>query len=224
MEYSLIGYRNHKVFQPLNIKVVARVAYLPFYSGVYKPVLHIGGNYRYGKVKDGEIRVRSKPEVSGGPYIVDSDIMPVDYTNSVGGEIYFRTGKFLLGSEYHIHMMYSPEKNNPVFKGGEAFIAYNFTGEVKPYYTTSGIFGFIKVKRPVFEGGYGAWEGIIRFSNLDLQDQLVTGGDFWRITPAVNWYLSNNVKLFLSYGYCVLNRYDKEGVTNIFQTRLMFSL
>ncbi len=213
-----------QAFSTFEYQGSGRIAYLPFYSGIYKTVLHIGGNYRYGKVKDGQLKVRSKPEVSGGPYFVDSGTMNVDYTNSVGGELYYRSGRFLFGSEFHAHMMHSPENDNPVFKGGEAFVAWTFTGEVKPYYTSSGIFGFIKVKRSVFDGGFGAWEGILRFSNLDLQDQLVTGGDFWRITPALNWFLSNNIKLFLSYGYCVLNRYEKEGTTNIFQARMMFSL
>jgi phosphate-selective porin OprO and OprP len=76
----------------------------------------------------------------------------------------------------------------------------------------------------VFDGGPGAWEGILRFTNLDLDDGTITGGSFWRVTPTVNWYLSNNVRLFMSYGYCILDRYEKEGASNIFQARLMFML
>ena len=211
-------------FSTYQYQFASRVGWLPVYTDTYKPVLHIGASYRYGKVKDGSIRVRSKPEVSGGPYYVDSDVFNSDHSNSFGGELYYRHGKFTFGSEYHIHKFSSSEKGNPEFGGGEAFVAYMFTGEVKPYYTFNGIFGFIKVKRPLFQGGWGALEGMLRITNMDIDDQLIEGGKYWRFTPMVNWFLNDHVRIFMNYGYTVLDRYNTEGKTHIFQTRVLFSI
>jgi phosphate-selective porin OprO/OprP len=211
-------------FSTYKYQVVSRVGWLPVYSEPYKPVLHIGGNYRYGKVKDGEIRVRSKPEVSGAPYWVDSDVFSSDYSNSFGGELYYRKGPFLFGSEYNVHKFHAPEKGNPLFGGGEAFVAYMFTGEVKPYYTFNGIFGFIKVKNPVFQGGWGAIEGILRISNMDIEDGTIEGGKYWRLTPMVNWFLNDHIRLFVNYGYAVLDRNEIKGTTHFFQARVLFSI
>jgi len=210
-------------FSTYQYQFVSRIGFLPVYSGMYKPVLHIGLNYRYGKVKNGTIRVRSKPEVSGAPYFVDSDVFSSDYSNSIGGELYYRNGKFLFGSEYHMHQFHSPEKGNPIFKGGEAFVSYMFTGEIKPYMSNGGIFGFTKVKKSLFRGGLGAIEGMLRISNMDINDAQIEGGSYWRITPMVNWFLSDNIRLYLNYGYVVLKRYNTEGATQIFQSRVLFS-
>ena len=211
-------------FSTFRYQVAVRAGWLPIYTDTYKPVLHIGGNYRYGKIKNGTFRMRSKPEVSGGPYYVDSDVFNTDHSNSFGGELYYRAGKFLFGSEYHLHQFDSPEEGDPVFGGGEAFVSYMFTGEVKPYYTFNGIFGFIKVKRPLFQGGWGAFEGMLRVSNMDVDDGNIEGGKYWRVTPMVNWFMNDHVRLFINYGYVVLDRFETEGATNIFQCRVLLSL
>jgi phosphate-selective porin OprO/OprP len=53
-----------------------------------------------------------------------------------------------------------------------------------------------------------------------MNDAGVLGGTFWRITPMVNWHLSDNVRLELAYGYGKLDRFETRGATQFFQTRL----
>lgn len=50
------------------------------------------------------------------------------------------------------------------------------------------------------------------------------GGTFWRITPMVNWHLSDNVRFELAYGYGVLDRFGVRCGLQVFQTRLKLSL
>jgi phosphate-selective porin len=69
-----------------------------------------------------------------------------------------------------------------------------------------GFFNQVSPARPVFQGGPGAWELVARFSYIDLDDHAVSGGTFWRLTPMVNWHLSDNVRLEMTYGYGSLNR------------------
>lgn len=209
-------------FSTFNWQVSLRAGWLPVYSD--KTVLHIAFNGRYGDVENEELQVRSRPEATPAPYFLDAGIISTDYTTHFGGEAYYRTGPLMLGSEIYFHNIHSPVSDNPVFPGGEVFVSYIFTGETRPYLPSSNIFGFIDTKKSVFKGGAGTWEGIVRLSSLDLNDGLVEGGSFWRITPQVNWYLSNHVRLEFVYGYGVLDRFELKGGTHFFQSRIQFML
>ena len=76
----------------------------------------------------------------------------------------------------------------------------------------------------MFEGGRGAWEVVLRYSYSDLDSKDITGGKFWRITPMVNWHMSDNMRLEFVYGYGMLDRFDRKGATHFFQTRLQLQL
>jgi phosphate-selective porin OprO/OprP len=200
----------------------SRIAWLPIYSGVYEPVLHVGVNYRWGQVKDDSLQVRSRPETNEAPYFINTNKFWVDHSNHLGGEIYFRTGPFLMGTEFNAHMMHSPQNGNPVFKGANIFALYTLTGEVRPYLTNTGIFGFLKVKKPVFEGGPGAWEFMLSYSEYDLDNGSIKGGKFWRVSPIVMWQLSDIYRLSFAWGYGVLNDNNSNGTTQFFQARFGF--
>ena len=76
----------------------------------------------------------------------------------------------------------------------------------------------------MFEGGPGAIEAVLRYSYADMDSGTIQGGKFWRITPMVNWYLSDNVRLEVVYGFSELDRYGLTGHTQYFQTRIQFQL
>lgn len=211
-------------FATYNWQFALRVGWLPIYSETNKTVLHLGVSYRYGEVDNGEIRVRSRPESITSPYFIDTEKFPAHHSNQVGGEIYFSSGPWMFGTEFYMHQFSSPQSKNPLFQGGDVAACYIITGESRPYSTVSGIYGFVPVNKSVFDGGPGAWEVVLRYSTLDLNGGTLNGGKFWRITPMVNWYLSENVRLELAYGYGVLNRYNLEGATQFFQSRIQFML
>jgi phosphate-selective porin OprO and OprP len=211
-------------FSTYNWQAIARIGWLPVYSEDRKTLLHIAFNGRYGMPEDGIIRVRSRPEASPAPYFVDTDTFPSDYSIHLGGEAYFSTGRWMFGMEYSVHKFNSPVKKNPLFHGGEVVASCIITGERRPYSTATGIYGLVPVNRPVFRGGPGAWETVLRFSNIDLDSGTLSGGKFWRITPMINWYLSENVRFELAYGYGVLDRFNKTGATHFFQSRIQLML
>jgi phosphate-selective porin OprO/OprP len=98
------------------------------------------------------------------------------------------------------------------------------TGETRSYNTRGGFFNAVSPARTVFEGGWGAWEAVARLSYIDLEGGNVHGGKFWRFTPMVNWYLSDNLRLEFAYGYGELDRFDARGATRFFQTRLQMQI
>jgi phosphate-selective porin len=95
----------------------------------------------------------------------------------------------------------------------------------KPVYNTrGGFFNQVSPLRPVFQGGPGAWEIVTRFSYIDLDSAALHGGKFSRFTPMVNWHMSDNVRVELTYGYGSLDGFALVGKTQFFQTRLQLQL
>lgn len=211
-------------FSTYDWQTAARIGWLPILLPEEKKQLHLGISYRYGKVDEGEIRVRSRPESNPAPFFIDTDNFKTDHSNHFGTEIYYTNGPLMVGSEYHWHKFSSPEKGNPLFHGGEIAVSYIFTGASRPYSTVSGVYSFVPVKNPVLKGGWGELEGLLRVSSLDLNGGRITGGNFWRITPMVNWYMSKSMRLEFAYGYGVLDRFQLKGATQFYQVRLQFAI
>jgi phosphate-selective porin OprO/OprP len=142
----------------------------------------------------------------------------------IGPEIYYRRGSLLAGTEYFFTKFNAPESGDPFFHGGDVSVSWLPTGEVRSYNTAGGYFNGISPKRPIYEGGPGAWELVARFSYIDLDGGTLRGGKFWRFTPMVNWHLSDHIRLEMVYGVGTLNRFNLDGQTQFFQTRLQFQL
>jgi phosphate-selective porin OprO/OprP len=66
------------------------------------------------------------------------------------------------------------------------------------------------------KGGLGAWEVGVRYSQVDLNDSIVSGGELDDITIGLNWHLNPNVRVMLNYVRADL---DDVGDADIFQTR-----
>lgn len=209
-------------FSTYDWQAVMRAAWLPIYSKESNQVLHVGASLRVGKVDEGSIRVRSRPEANPAPYFIDTGVFSSDRSTHVGVEAYFTDGPWMVGTEYYWHRFQSPMSGNPEFQGGEIVASYLISGQSRPYNTTSGIYAFVPVPKPFFKGGWGTWEALLRITRLDLDDGLLRGGKLWRITPMLNWYLSDNLRLEMAYGYAVTDRFGLSGVTQFYQARVQF--
>ena len=141
----------------------------------------------------------------------------------MGYEAFYRSGPILFGTEYHWQIVDAPASGNPIFHGGDAAVAWNITGETRPYNAAGGFFEAVSPNKTVFEGGPGAWEAVLRMSYIDLDAGTLLGGRFWRVTPMVNWYLDNWLRLEVVYGYGVLDRFGTTGATQFLQTRLQLA-
>jgi phosphate-selective porin OprO/OprP len=209
-----------QTFSTYDHQTAARIAWVPLMSSAEDEVLHLGLNLRYGKVNEGKLQPRSRPEAFPAPYFVDTGQFPAKSTRLAGVEAYYRPGPLLAGSEYYVLEANSPETGNPVFHGGDAFVSWVPTGETRVYNTRGGYFDQISPAQTVFEGGPGAWEFVARFSYIDLDSGPLRGGKFWRFTPMMNWHVSDNIRLEFAYGNGSLDRFDSVGRTQFFQTRV----
>lgn len=219
------NFSDKESFNKSDNQVVARAVWLPLLKSDPKNLLHLAVAWRHAEADDGQLQFRSKPEAfAAQSYAIDTGVFDAQGNDIIGIEAYYRPGSLMFGMEYLLNQVSSREENDPFFHGGEVFVAYLLTGEVKPYNTTTAVFDRTSPARTVFEGGPGAWELVLRYSYTDLDSKAITGGKFWRITPMVNWHLSDNVRLNFVYGYGVLDRFSRQGATHFFQTRLQLQL
>ena len=211
-------------FSSYHHQYVARVAWVPMQSADGGKLLHLGVNARYGDPKDGELRLRSRPEAFPAPYFVDTGFFPAKSTTTMSAEAYYRPGPLILGTEYVVQKDHAPTVGNPTLHGGDVAVSWLATGETRVYNTRGGFFNQVSPKRTVFDGGPGAWELVFRASYIDLDSQSLAGGRFWRVTPMVNWHLSDQLRLEFAYGVGSLNRFGLIGHTQFFQARLQVQL
>jgi phosphate-selective porin OprO and OprP len=207
-------------FSTYSSQAVARLIWLPIHSEENGTLLHVGPNLRWGKPLDNKLQLRSRPESYGASYFVDTGKFDAESTRIVGPEAYYRKRSLMVGGEYWWTLVSSKSQGDPVFHGGDVVATYLLTGETRAYNTVGGYFRDISPKRTVFNGGKGAWELVLRYSYIDLDSKNLRGGKFRRITPMVNWYLSDNIRLEMAYGYGHLDRFNLSGNTQFFQSRV----
>lgn len=209
-------------FSTYHNQTVLRFVWLPVRSELKHEVLHLGVNLRNGSPKQGQIQFRSRPEAFPAPFFVDSGKFAATNTKMAGYEAYYRKGPLILGSEYWWVGTTAPSKGSPTIHGGDFVATWMVTGETRAYNTVQGAFKDVVPKRPLFSGGYGAVELVARYSDIDLDSELIHGGKFKRFTPMVNWYLTDYLRLEAAYGVGRLDRFNLKGTTQFFQTRLQF--
>jgi phosphate-selective porin OprO/OprP len=211
-------------FSSYESQVSGRFVWAPLLSKDGGNLLHFGISQRWGKANNGKLQLRARPGAWPAPYAIDTGSFAADGSKMTGIEAYFRPHSFTFGTEMFFQRVDAPDSGNPFFHGGEVFGTWLITGEVRTYNTRGGYFNQISPKRPVFSGGPGAWEVVAHFSNADFNGGSLTGGKYWRFTPMVNWYLSDNVRLEMIYGYGSLDRFGIVGKTHFLQTRIQFQL
>jgi phosphate-selective porin OprO/OprP len=224
-----LGYYNDVVsegqgFSTFKWQGVARVGWLPYYDKARDRVLHIAANFRFGDPLNGTMTLKSRPESNPSPFLINTGAFAADHSTSTGGEIYYSTGRLLLGSEFMTHKFTADGFDSHSFSGGDLVATYMLTKTKRPYNTTASIFGFVKVNSSVFKGGWGEWEAVLRYSTLDLDDKSIKGGKFWRITPMINWYMTRNLRSEFVYGYGIWDRYNLKGAVQFFQYRIQLTV
>jgi phosphate-selective porin OprO/OprP len=208
-------------FSSYDHQFVARVGWLPVLQNE-ATLLHVALAGRYGLVNDRTLRLRSRPELNIAPYFVETESFAAHDTRMVQGEVYYRPGPWLFGTEYFVQRVNALDVPDPLFHGGDAVASWLITGETRRYNTAGGYFLSVSPKRTVLQGGAGAWEVLLRLSYIDLEDGAIQGGRFWRLTPMVNWYLTDQLRLEFGYGVGQLDRFGLTGTTRFFQGRLQF--
>jgi phosphate-selective porin OprO/OprP len=213
-----------QTFSTYNHQFVARVGWDPMEADTVGTLLHLAANYRIGSVHGDSLLLRSRPEAFTAPYFITTGRFPASSAWEAGPEAYFRTGPLLVGTEYYWLKARSPETRNPWFYGGQFVLTWVTTGETRAYNPVGSYFISVRPEKTVIQGGPGAWETVLSVTYSNLTNSTVQGGIFWRFTPMINWYLTDNLRLEFAYGYGSLQQPGLLGRTMFFQSRIQFEL
>ena len=224
-----IGYFNDltskgQSFSTFEWQYVARVGWMPVNKPASNTAMHFAVNFRYAKPLDDAFTIKSRPESNPTPQLINTGKFAAERSNSLGYEIYYSRNRFMIGSEAMMHNFSVDKGEDHSFYGGDVIVSYLFGNGSRPYNTTGSVFGFVKVNKSIFKGGMGVIEAVVRASTFNLNDGSIKGGQMWRLTPMVNWYLSKVLRWELVYGYGVLDRFGLKGHVNFFETRFQVTL
>ena len=203
---------------------VARVGWMPFNKPDEQKTMHVAANLRYGKPLDGKFSIKSRPESNPTPQIIYTGSFNANNSTHIGGEAFYTNKRFTIGSEVMVHNFYSNTADDHSFFGGDVVLSYFLTKTSRPYKTTGSVYGFVPVEKSIFKGGLGAIEAVLHVSTFNLNDGSIRGGQFTRITPMINWYLSKVLRWELVYGYGILDRYNMKGHVNFYETRIQITM
>jgi len=138
-------------------------------------------------------------------------------------------GQLTLAAEYVLASVDAPSgaTAEPTFDGYYVMASWFLTGEHRPYNKASGVFDGIKPMHSAFgkERGWGAWEVLARYSELDLTDDGVDEGELNDITLGLNWYVNPNTRVMLNYILADLDPTEplSDGTTSILGFRVQFA-
>ncbi|MFO7861241.1 MAG: porin [Desulfosalsimonas sp.] len=209
-----------------DINVTARVTGAPVYADDGRKAVHLGLSYtrQFRDEDETTLRYRQRPEAHiTGVRLANTGSFGLDDADIMSLEAAMVMGPFSVQAEYMQSFVGSDAANDPSFSGYYVYGSYFLTGESRNYKPGSGSFGRVKPNRnfSFHKPGAGAWEVGVRYSNLDLNDEAIEGGELSNLTLGVNWHLNPNVRMMLNYVYADLE--DRENVeddnANIVQAR-----
>ncbi len=192
----------------------ARLSGLPYLSEDASQLLHLGVGYSYRD--DDTATYKLSSDHSLAPSWKHS-ISDVDNTGVLGLEAALKLGSFSVQSEWVQADVDAPEGGD--LDGYYVQAGYVLTGESRSYDQKLGAFKGVSPSSKFLEdGGIGAWEAVLRWSNLDFSD-LAPNQEIDTWTIGVNWYLNKNIRAMLNYSHAELD----DDKVDVIATRLQFA-
>jgi len=186
-----------------NFDLTGRITVAPIHEKT--TVVHLGGAIAY-RLPDSKraVRVRERPEshVTHFRLVDTGTITNVDNVVSYGLEGAVVYGPFSVQGEYirsDVNFQNAGPTPEPTFDGWYVYGSWFLTGESRPYSVKKGTFGRVHPDHNFGANGWGAWEVAVRYSRLNLQDQLVLGGKENDLTVGLNWYPHKHVRFMFNY-------------------------
>jgi len=208
-------------------QIVGRVTWLPFISEDESNLLHLGFGLRHTDANEG-LRYSTQPEFNKAPLYVDAsnDGAPfaADSAMLYQLEASWRKGPYWLAAEYVSNDVDASALGDPHFTGYHVTASWILSGEMRGYNRRAGILGPVPVAKTVNQGGWGAWEVGVRWSDIDLTDGLIDGGEMDILSFGLSWWLTPVFNFNMNYRVITLDRFGVEGDSSGFNARVLLLL
>jgi len=203
--------------------LVGRVTWAPKFFQSESNLFHVGLSLRHSDINQ-DLSVRRQPEFNKAPRYVDTEEFLANDQMTYNLEAYWRNGPYMLGFEYVGTDVDAPLSDDPFLSGYYLTGTWALTGEMRGYRKRSGTFNPLPVARPVTQGGWGAVELAFRYSNTDLTDGTLDGGemDIWSL--GVNWWFTRSASLGVNYRDISLDRSAIQGDSSGLNARIVLML
>lgn len=200
--------------------VDGRLTYLLWEECEGRHLLHLGGSFSHRDPLNDAMRIRSRGSLRNGPGAInpvfaDTGAFLADSQDMAGAELSWIAGPLQVQSEYIASSVIDSRNTAGTVNYGTYFssgyyvmASYFLTGEHREYEKKRGAFGRVVPYRnsklfpaDCSERGWGAWQVLVRYSALDLNDNGLNGGQISDWTVGINWFLNPNMKVQANYVY-----------------------
>ncbi|MBL1321438.1 MAG: porin [Methylophaga sp.] len=175
--------------------IAGRVTYTPIKSDDL--LVHLGISTVQQNIDSNQIiRFNTRPE----SHYTDSKLLStgalgdIDSKSLYGLEAAIVNGPWSVQGEYMTAKLDRNNNTDADFNGWYVQGSWFATGEKRRYSSKSGAFTSVKPKSK-----YGAIELALRYSELDLENAGVTGGEENNTTIGVNWYVTRYIRVMANY-------------------------
>lgn len=187
--------------------LTGRLTWAPFFGKTEALHFGIAGSHRIPDSSSDSFSFSSRAENQMSSSSADlsvntGTITSVDDVNLLGLEAAGVYGPFSLQGEY---VVADVNRNaglfGPTFEGYYVEASYFLTGESRNYVAKQGKFDRVAPKwqfSPA-ENQWGAWQVATRYSDLDLNDGSIHGGQMKNLTFGLRWIPQSNVSLTANY-------------------------
>jgi phosphate-selective porin OprO/OprP len=198
--------RKERIDARQGTRVSGRLTWLPFYdeasNGRY--LIHTGAGVLYTDDFDDLVRVRARPQIHEGPFLIDSGTLAANTFTT--GNLEFATvwGPVSVQSELFASSINMEDGQTPTLYGGYVYGSYFLTGENR-IYERYGQHGAQFARNVPFSNffivpggcGPGAWEVKARIAYLGMKE--IDRGQYNDLTLGLNWYWSDRVRVMFDY-------------------------
>ncbi len=168
-------------------------------------LVHIGASYMYQDLKGDSIRVRQRA-IS---HLDESRLFDtgtfgsnvIDDINAYDFEALVVWGPFHALGEYVTWDMDNTGTGAEDLSAWSIEAGWYLTGESMKY--KAGQFSGVSPNKQFMRGGYGAWQLVARYENMDLNDNTTVGGDGDVLSVGINWTPIKNVRFMGTYNKLV---------------------
>lgn len=201
-------------------RLSGRVTWLPYDNDQPKSrrLVHTGLGVLYTDDNDDRIRIRTRPQVSEGPRLIDSGLLKADTYTSGNIEGAIVLGRFAVQSEAFLGTVQMLNGENPTLSGAYVHTSWFVTGESRIFerfgqhgaqFGRNAPFENFRFKRGEFRPG--ALELKSRWSFLDMNQ--LNSGRYNDLTVGFNWYWSDRTRWMFDWIHPITTDQTLYGAT-----------
>ncbi|MCV9386261.1 OprO/OprP family phosphate-selective porin [Reichenbachiella ulvae] len=202
---------------------VGRLTAVPWASETGTNLLHIGVSNRYS---DGQVGTQYQitPEFNKSINFMQTGFIDTDQMNLSSFELGYLSGPYWFYSEYTLNQIKAVGESWQNLSSFQMMATWVISGEHRKYRFRNGTLSPIPIAIGVNQGGRGAWELAVRYSNYNLNANTIRAGLMNVYSAGLNWWPTSYACVSFNYRLIQLDHPNERGITSGLNTRILLLL